>query len=185
MLARWFLPLLWSAIRLCAGTSHVWRRPQYLAHAQSLATRRDFPSSLPKQPRAGPGTLRRMVWSRVLMGFVFGVLALSLQYVASPVTGEPMGLLRVMTLGSGAFPVLSHAEQGPLTTVAHLVAPPDENFILNAYDVDDDDASDMPLWILRADVLPLVPAGISFHDSTHACLWPTHYLVRPQLLTRL
>ena len=72
-----------------------------------------------------------------------------------------------------------------LTTAAYLALPPNERVTPDGYDVGDDNSSDMPLLILRAHVLIVVPSAIDFNGSTHACWWPAHYLVRPQLLTRL
>jgi hypothetical protein len=120
-----------------------------------------------------------------LVGFVLAVLALSLTEEASPVAGETMSLLRVMGLRSAVSPVLSRSEEHSLPTAARLASPPDESFTLDDYDWDDDDASDMLLLIPRAHILPPTAVCRDSTGSTQTRLWPTHYLVRPQLLTRL
>src|SRR5262245_48679106 len=94
------------------GTSQLWSSSKHLTRAQSLTVRHD---SLPlsKRPIARVSLLRRMVWSWLLVGFVFGVLALSLQDAASPVASEVMASLRVMALRSTA--------ERPLLPMTHLV----------------------------------------------------------------
>jgi hypothetical protein len=120
-----------------------------------------------------------------LVGLFCAVLGPSLQDAASLVAGEALDALRVMALGSRVSLVLSRAEQRDLTTAAHLASAPGEPFMLNDCDVDDDETSDMPLLIRRVHVLPPAAIDAGLNSSTHICLWPTHYLVRPQLLARL
>src|SRR5215475_6918942 len=105
MLARWFLPLLWSTVRPHAGTSHDWGRPQSLTYAPPLAARRGFPPSQPQLALTGLRTQQGMVWRLALVAFVLATLALSLPGAASLVAGETVSLLRVMTLGSAASSV--------------------------------------------------------------------------------
>jgi hypothetical protein len=126
-----------------------------------------------------------MVRSLAVVGCFLSILALSLPEAASLVTGEMVSLLRVVALGSGASPVLSRSAEHPLTTAAHLASSPDESFATDDYDMADDDSSDMSLLVLNAHVLPPTAVCRGFNASTHSCLWPTHYLERPQLLTRL
>jgi hypothetical protein len=133
---------------------------------------------------AHPGNPREIVWSLAVVGCFLAILALSLPEAASLVTGEMINLLRVVALGSGASPVLSRSEEHPLTAAAHLALSPDESFTTDVPDMDDDGSSDMPLVVLKAHVLPPTAVCRGFNDSTHACLWPTRYLERPQLLTR-
>jgi hypothetical protein len=120
-----------------------------------------------------------------LVGLFLGVLAPSLPPAASPVAREAISLLRAIVFGSGASPVLSLAEERPLTPAAHLTSPPDDRSTLDDYDLDDDESSTMPLLTLGAQFLPPAPVGRGVNDSSHACMWPAHYFVRPQLLTRL
>jgi hypothetical protein len=126
-----------------------------------------------------------MVWRLALVGFVFGILALSLQLAARPVSGEVIDLLRAMVLGSWDSLVLSRAEVRPLTTVGHLASPPDEGFMQDDCDVDDDEFSDMLLLVLRAYVPRRALLCRSINGSPRAYLWPAHYFMRPQLLARL
>jgi hypothetical protein len=126
-----------------------------------------------------------MVRSLAVAGCFLLILALGLPEAASLATGEMMSLLRVVALGSGAYPILSRSAEHPVTTVTHLASSPDESFTADDYDMADDDASDMSLLVLKAHVLPPTAVCRGFNASTHACLWPTHYLERPQLLTRL
>jgi hypothetical protein len=126
-----------------------------------------------------------MVLRLALVGFVLSILALCLPDAARLVAGEAVESLPVTALGSGAFPALSHAESRPLTTSAHVASPPDESFALDDYDWDDDDSLDMLLLILKTHALHPTAVYIGFNGLTQACLWPTYYLVRPQLLTRL
>ncbi len=177
-------PLRGSAVRPYIGTSQFWSRSKHLTQAQPPAVRRD---SLPfrTRPVARVSTPLRMVWSWVLVGFVFGVLALSLQDAASPVASEMMASLRVMALRLGAFPALSSTEEWPLLPMARLTSLLDERCMLDDYDVDDDDSSAMPLLTLRPHVLSPVSVSVRLHSAIHASFWPTPYHVRPQLLTRL
>jgi hypothetical protein len=184
-LAKHFLPLLCSAIRLYAGTWHVWRKPQCPIHGQPLAVRRDFSPSRSRERMAGPRMPDGMVWILALVGCLFGILALSLAHAASPAAGEVMGPLSTIVSGSGASPVLSRVEARPLTTMTFFASPSDESFTLDDNDLDDDDSSAMPLRILRGHFLPPTPVCVCFTGSTHTCLWPTHYFMRPQLLTRI
>ena len=126
-----------------------------------------------------------MVWSWLLVGFVFGFLALSLQDAASPVASEVMASLRIMALRLGASPTLSSIEVWPLLPMAHLTSLSDARGMLDDYDDDDDDSSAMLLLTLRPPVLPPVPVGVHLYSVTHASFWPTPYHVRPQLLSRL
>lgn len=184
ILARRVLPLRRSAVRLYIETSQFWSSSKHLTHTQPLAVRR---STLPfrKRPVARVSTPRRMVWSWVLVGFIFGVLALSVQNAASLVASEVMASMRVMPLRLGASPALSSTAEWPLFPIAHLTALSDERCMLDVYDVDDDDASAMPLLTLKPHALTPVPVSKRLHSSTHISLWPTPYHVRPQLLARL
>jgi len=126
-----------------------------------------------------------MVLRLVLVGFVLSLLALSLPAAGGSLEGEAMGPLRVVALESRASPAFSRSGEHPLSTAARLTSPPDESFTLDDYDQDDDDSLDMLLPILKAHALPPTAVYTGFNGLTHACLWPTSYLVRPQLLTRL
>jgi hypothetical protein len=185
MLARRFLPLPWPAFRPHAGASQFWSNPQPLTHAQPLATGYDLPPSRPRRTLPGSRTSRGRVWGLMVVGFFPGVPALSLPETARLVVVETMSLLHVMALRSAASPVLSRSEEHLLPTAAHLASSPDESFALDDCDWDDDNSSDMPLLIRKALVLPLTAGYVGFNGLTHASLWPTHYLVRPQLLLRL
>jgi hypothetical protein len=183
ILTRHVLPLRGSAVRPYMGTSQFWSSSKHLTHAQPLAVRRD-PLPFRKRPVDRVSTPGRMVWSWVLVGFVFGVLALSL-LASSPVASEVMASLRVMALRLGASPALSSAEERPLLPMARLTSLSDARCMLDDYDVDDDDSSAMPLLTLKPHVLTPVPVSVRLHGSTHISLWPTPYHVRPQLLARL
>jgi hypothetical protein len=185
MLARWCLPFRWSAARPDAGASQLWSRCQHFTPAQPLAVRRDVPPFRPSRPTAGRRTPCDRVLRLALVGFVLSILVLSLLDAAGSLEGEAIGPLRVVALESKASFVLSRAEEHPLVPAARLTAPPDERFTLHDYDWDDDDSLDKLLMVLTAHVLPLAAVRIMFDGSTHACLWPTYYLVRPQLLTRI
>src|SRR5215475_7794091 len=115
-LARWLLPLPWSAMRCDAASLRFWSTPQCLVHAHMAAIRRGFPSSKSRPPVAGPETLRGMAWRLVLVGCFVVVLALSLPGAVSPVAGEAMDPLRATTPGSEVSFVLSRAEEPPWPT---------------------------------------------------------------------
>jgi hypothetical protein len=185
MLVRWFLPFRWSAARPGAGASQFRSRLQHFTPAQPLAVRRDVPPFRPSRPTAGRRTPCDMVLRLALVGFVLSILALSLPDAARLVAGEAMGPLRVVALESRASPAFSRSAEHPLSTAARLTSPPEERFMLHDYDWDDDDSLDMLLLILKAHALPPTAVYRGFNGLTHACLWPTHYLVRPQLLTRI
>jgi hypothetical protein len=184
-LARRFLFFLWSAVTPSAGPSSFWSRLQYVTPAQPLAVRRDVLPFRPSRPTAGHRTPCGMVLRQALVGFVLSLPALSLPDAAGSLEGEAMGPLYVVALESRASPALSRSAEHPLSTAARLTAPPNESFTLDDYDRDDDDASDVLLLIRKAHALPPTAGDISFNGLTHACVWPTYYLVRPQLLTRL
>jgi hypothetical protein len=184
MLARRFLLLLWSVVRPYTGASQCWSRSQSLIHTPPLTVRRDVSPSKSRRSVASLMAPCGMVWRLALVGFFLGVLALTLQDAASPIAGEAMGPFTVPALWSGDSPNLGRAEEHPLTTEARLAPPPDERFMLDNNDVDDDDFSAMALPTLRAYVLPPAPVGIGINGSIHVSFWPTHYLVRPQVLTR-
>jgi hypothetical protein len=185
MLARRFPLLLCTVVRPCAGVSQFWSGPPCLAHAQPFVVRRGLPPTRPRRLMTGSRTLHSMLWRLALVAFVLGLLALHLPDVASLSAGEATGLLRAMAPGPGASLVFSLAEERPLATVADLSSPPDARFTPDGSDVDNDDSSAIPLLIRRVDFLPPAPVGIDLNGSTHACFWPAHYLVRPQLLSRL
>jgi hypothetical protein len=181
---RRVLPRRELGVGSCIGTSQLWSSSKHLAYAQPLAVRRNS-LLFRKRPVARVNTPRKMVWSWVLVGFVFGVLALSL-LASSPVASEMMASLRVMALQLGASPALSSAEERPLLSMTHLVSLSDGRCTPDDYDVDDDDdSSAMPLLTLRPHVLLPVPVGVHLYSVTHASFWPTPYHLRPQLLSRL
>jgi hypothetical protein len=126
-----------------------------------------------------------MVWSWLLVGFVFGVLALSLQDAASPVASEVMASLRVMALRLGASPAFSSTAEWPLFSVVYLTSLTDERCMSSDYDFDDDDSAAMPLLRLKPHALTPIPVSVRLQDSTHISSWPTPFHVRPQLLSRL
>jgi hypothetical protein len=146
MLARWFNPLRWSAVRSDAST-------RYPAYTQFFIPSRDFPPFKPSRSAAGRRSPRDMVWRLVLWGLFYGVLALSLPDLASPAVGEVMGSQHPICLGSGAFPVLSRAETCLLAPYSRPAAPANEPFSLDDRDVDDNDA----LLTFRTHFVPLAP----------------------------
>jgi hypothetical protein len=184
MLARRLPPLLYAVVRSSMRVLPLWRRAQHLTHGQPLTVRRYVPRYGPRHSVAFPGTPRRMVRSLAVAGCFLLILALGLPEAASLATGEMVSLLRGVALGSGASPVLSRAAEHPLTTTAHLASPPAESFTTDDYDMAAD-SSDMSPLVLKAHVLPRTAVCSGCNASRHCCLWPTHYLERPQLLTRL
>ena len=133
-LAGWFLPLLWSTMRLYAGSLQVWSRPQYLIHGQSLAVRCDF-SPFHSRPRVGcPRVPHGWILILALVECLFAVLALGLPDAARSVRGEALSPLRFMPLGWGASAALRLTEARPLTTLTPLASPPE--VILTLHDSD-------------------------------------------------
>jgi len=125
-----------------------------------------------------------MAWRLVLVGCFVVVLALSLPGAVSPVAGEAMDPLRATTPGSEVSFVLSRAEEPPWPTEACLTSLSDERVRQSDGNVDDDDPSAIPSWSSKPMPSPLPSVGIDRHGSTHTCVWPIDYLVRPQLLSR-
>jgi hypothetical protein len=185
MLARCFPPLLWSALRLHAGAARLWSRPQDLTPAQFLAVSRYILPSELKPFVGGSMPLHGMIWCLVLIGFLYGVLALNLPNVESQGAGEAASRIRVMALGPRAFCVTSRAEARPLTPAALPASVPHERFTLGDCDVVDDDSSAMSRLSLNAHFLPPLPVCIGLNGSARICMWLAHYLLRPQLLSRL
>ena len=66
-----------------------------------------------------------------------------------------------------------------------VAGPSGDRFMLDDSDVDGDDPSPMSLLTLRAHCLPPASLCGGINGSPHVSLWPVHYIVRPQLLTRL
>jgi hypothetical protein len=184
-LPRWFLPLLWSTMRLYGGSLQIWSRPQYRMHGRLPAVRRDFSPS-PLRPRvASPRLPYGRVLILALVGCLFAVLALGPKDVGSSVTGEAMSPQLSIGLGSGVGPVLSRAETQPLITMASLVSPSDASVRTDDCDAGDDDPSAKPILTITPHVIPPLPLCRGFNAATHANPWLSRYVVRPQLLTRL
>jgi len=162
-LGRWLVPLLWSAVRSDAITLQYWGRTRYPAYVRFFTSRRDFPLFSPSRPVAGHRTPRRMVWRLALSGLFYGVLALSLPDLASSAVGEVMGSLYLISLRSGASPVLSRAETCPLAPLTPPASQFNERFTLDDSDVDDDNS----LLTFRAHFLPPAPVC---RGSTVQCL---------------
>jgi hypothetical protein len=113
-----------------------------------------------------------------LMGLLLGILLLALP--RAPIAWPPPDL---------PSPVVRTALYAPLALASGdgIASLPGDGVSLEPDDLDDpndDDAS--PLAVLTAKALhrPPVPAHRDSLGVTSARLWPSHYLWRPQLLTR-
>jgi hypothetical protein len=131
------------------------------------------------------GTRCALVWRLALGGWCAGVLALSLPEAGSPVAGEAIGSRRLTAPRSEVCLTLDRAEEPPLTPAVRLGSPPEARSTWGDGEVDDDDPLAIPPLAFRADGPPPPPVGLDLHGSVYAGGWPTDYLVRPQLLTRL
>jgi hypothetical protein len=185
ILSRCLPSLVWSAPRPSAASAQLWSTLRCLTRAQLLALRGDVPPLRPSRPITGCRTPGDLVLRLALVAFVFSILALWLPAAAGSLYGEARGPLRVVALESRVSPALSRSAEHPLRTAGRLTLPLDASFTLDDDDQDDDDASDMLLLSLKAHALPPDIICIRFNAVTHACVWPTDYLVRPQLLSRL
>ena len=184
MLARRFPPLRHAVVRTSARGWPRWRRSQHGTHGQPLPVRRHVPREGPRPSVAFPGPPRRMIRGLMVACCVF-ILVLSVSGAAGLVAGEMMRLPHSVALGSEVSPVFSRTPSRPLTPEAHVASPPGQRFTTDDCDWDDEDASDMRLVVLTAHGLPVAAVRTRFDGATHACVWPIHYLVRPQLLARL
>ena len=184
-LAGWFLPFLWSTMRLTVGSLWVWSRPQSLLHGQPLAVRRDCSPSQAMPHVPCPEVPLGTILILALVACLFAGLELGLPDAARPITAEAMGPLRVMALGSGPSAVLRLAEVRPLITLIPLTSPPEAISTLDDSDADNDEPLAKPLLTLGAHVLPDALVGISLNASPYTHPWPLRYLARPQLLKRL
>jgi hypothetical protein len=124
-----------------------------------------------------------MVWGLVIVGCLLGSLTFGLPDPSSSGTGEATGLLRAMTVHSGASLVTNRTEVRPLPSAVLRASLTDEGVTQDAYDVDDDDSQDIPHLSLSPNFLLPVLIMRVLSESTYFCLWPIHFLLRPQLLS--
>jgi len=183
-LAGWFLPFLWSTVRLSVGSLRVWSKPQSLLHGQPLAVRRDCSPSQATPHVPCPKVPLGTILILALVACLLAGLVLGLPDGARSITAEAMSPLRAMTLGSGPSPVLRLAEVRPLITLIPLASPPEAISTLDDSDADNDEPLANPLLTLGAHVLPDALVGISLNASPYTHPWPLHYIARPQLLKR-
>jgi hypothetical protein len=89
-----------------------------------------------------------------------------------------------MVFMSNVSPILNPRGKTLETVVAPYRSPPHDSLRLDGTLEDDDPAS---IAVLTAGDLDLLPPAIATPapNVQRACFWPTRYLVRPQLLTRL
>jgi hypothetical protein len=122
----------------------------------------------------------------MLVGYLIGILAVSLTHAAGPAAGETVIPLRVMSSREEASFALSSTGEDRLPPMDRLPPLFDECFMLD-YDLEDDNSSATPWLTARGHFLLQAPIFLGFNGLTHTCLWskPTHYLVRPHLLIRL
>lgn len=146
------------------------------------------------RPLAAFRTPHGKTWERALVGLLVGLLGLlSWQGVLlawSPPDLPPM-LLGAATrpslaLWSATSPVLTHRGHSPPALVAGLVSPPRDREALAAEDLDDEDSpSSLAVLTVGALLLPPTPTDMGTPGVKPPFFWPSHYLTRPQLLTRL
>jgi hypothetical protein len=96
-----------------------------------------------------------------------------------------MGLLRVMTVHSRASLVTNRTEVRPVASAVYGASLTDEGVTQDADDVDDDDSQVIPHLSLRPNFLLPVLIMRVLIESIYFCLWPIHFLLRPQLLSSL
>jgi len=129
------------------------------------------------------------------VGLLMGTLLLVLLHgpVARPAPDLPSPVARpatrspgVFALGSDPFLLLTRLGDRPATVLTRRVAPPHESFALDDdLDEDIDDPAALAVLTARTCGHPLAPARQGIADVTSVHLWPSRFLLRPQLLTRL
>ena len=174
VLATWLLPLLWSWARFGHQASQFWSRLQHFLQAQLFHSSPYLPSFNPRPCAAYPRTMRATVWGLVIVGCVLGSLTLGLS--------DPAGS---GTVDSRASLVTNCTEVRPLPHAVYLASLTDEGVTQGAYDVDDDDSQAIPPLSLGPNFLLPVLIMRGLVESTYFCVWPIHFLLRPQLLSSL
>ena len=185
VLATLLLPLLWSWARFGHQASQFWSRLQHFPYAQLFHSSPYILSFNPRHCAECPRTTPGMVWGLVIVGCILGSLTLGLPDLAGSGTGEAMGLLRAMAVHSRASLVTNRNEVRPLPHAVYLASPTDEGVTQGAYDVDDDDPQAIPHLSLGPNFLLPVLIMRGLIESTYFCVWPIHFLLRPQLLSSL
>jgi hypothetical protein len=184
MLARWLLLFLRSAVNPDAGAPPMWHRLLPITSIRRVTYRHGGSFFSPRRAIIAPKMRLSLMGRLLLVGCVVSALALNLPQAMSPMTGEVVSLLHRLSLGSGAFPICTRAEECLARTAARLAAPAEARCTRADYDWDDD-ASDILPRLASAHVFPSDTVSGGCNALTHADAWPTHYLVRPQRLSRL
>lgn len=91
---------------------------------------------------------------------------------------------RVMMLGAGVSLAMSPSEENHLALITHRRSLFQDNLRLDDGDLDDDPSSIVVLPSVNR-VFPPSLTIMRMNNGTRAFSWPSRYLVRPQLLTRL
>ena len=185
VLATWLLSLLWSWARFDHQASQFWSRLQHFPYAQLLHSSPYILSFNPRHCAACPRGTPGMVWGLVIVGCILGSLTLGLPDLAGSGSGEAMGLLRAMAVHSRASLVTHRTEVRPLPHAVYLTSLTDEGVTQDVYDVDDDDSQAIPHLSLGPNFLLPVLIMRDLIVSTYFCVWPIHFLLRPQLLSCL
>ena len=174
MLATWLLSLLWSLLRCDHQASQFWSRLQHLPSVRFFISSLYIFSFNPRYCAACPKTMRGSVWGLVIVGCVLGSLTLGLS--------DPMGS---GTVDSREALVTNRTEVRPLLHTVAFASLTDEGVMQDADDVDDNDYQAIPHLSFRTNfLLPVLPMR-GLIESTYFCLWPIHFLLRPQLLSSL
>jgi hypothetical protein len=157
---------------------HPWRDGTW--HSDGLV-RRTFPADGVKMP--------------ALVGLLVGTLLLALPHVlvARPASDLPRQVVHAAMRSSGVFTfgsepslILTCLGDRLASVLSYRVSPSRGSFALEN-DLDDDTDDPAALVVLTAGIRghPLVPARKGITDVTSVHLWPSCFLLRPQLLTRL
>ena len=129
--------------------------------------------------------MRGSVWGLVIVGCVLGSLTLAPRDPAGSGTLEATDLLRAVAVHSRASLITHHTEVRPLLHTVAFASLTDEGVMQDADDVDDNDYQAIPHLSFRTNfLLPVLPMR-GLIESTYFCLWPIHFLLRPQLLSSL
>jgi hypothetical protein len=170
-----FPSLTSPAVRRLAMASHCMVRPPH------------FTRALPLPPAYGLRIL-------ALVGLLVGILLLALPPVtiARPAPNLPGQVARaatrspeIFTFGSEPSLILTCAGDRLASLLPYRMSPPRDSFALED-DLDDDTDDPAALMVLTAGTRghPLASARQGITDVTSIHLWPSCFLLRPQLLTR-
>jgi hypothetical protein len=92
-----------------------------------------------------------------------------------------------MALGAGMILAIHPFGEDHPAVTASRGSPPGDNLGLDDNDLncEDDDPSSMVVQPQGIRVFPRSPTAMGMNAARHVCSWRSHFLVRPQLLTRL